>query len=659
MKYKIVLIFLGIIICTSIIAINMGESSQGSVTIINSPKAVVKVLVVDWLEDPWIDKFREDLDPITPGVQNPLYIHPVNDSIETTFWNTINGEVNIEINRIPPTNSLLQWTDSHFINELETYQPDVIVLANHNFDLWDRFGLNQNERLALYDYLEEGHGLILLGGSVFDMRYKTSSSSEGTFIGSYGHIDRLHLTENPDPIQLRNNYRSSLASMVGLGLMTLYEEAREIIGDVLDSNPNTKDYAPIVWSLPLCPIGVPFNGSFVAEELNDPILSGLGEDFTIDLTHPLKDPSLGKYNTTTVGWQLQYPFYMASTAINATKPYVNQLKNYFREGVRNFINHLKSSDPVGIIPGTATFDITAKTMDEIAENITNSLSELLASMYQSRLNTPTELEIPIHFTIGDYTVDHTLIIPLPVELQALLKPAVISAVSTDKLAAILRYEIGNHRAVTFTFDPTLGESTSQILVKNAISWSAGILAQSPTITIGNLNMSSTLVSTARTHIVQDASLTHTINKLHQPGVEETYQWQFNASQNSIIIYWRDGVGSVTVSKDGQSAETQTYQDGTHYAVVANISEAGLWTVAVTTTQNGLLNPIAIELYQEELEPTSTTTSTDTSTETTTETTTTSGETITSEPTIGMRSVNTLGTLVIMALAFTRKQRKKR
>ncbi|MCK4821957.1 hypothetical protein KA005_39700, partial [bacterium] len=334
MKHKIGFICLGIMICGSVIVMNVGEISQGTVTITNSPKAVVKVLVVDWLEDPWIDKFREDLDPITPGVQNPLYFHPVNDSIETNFWNTINGDVNYEINRIPPTKTLLQWTDSHFINELETYQPDVIVLANHNFDLWDRFGLNQNERLALYDYLEEGHGLILLGGSVFDMRYKTSSGSEGTFIGSYGHIDRLRLAESPDPIQLRNNYRSSLASMVGLGLMPLYEEVRETVGVVLDSNPNTKDYAPIVWSLPLCPVGVPFNGSFVAEELNDPILSGLGEDFTVDLTHPLKDPSLGKYNTTMVGWQLQYPFYMASTAINATKPYVNQLKNYFREGVR-------------------------------------------------------------------------------------------------------------------------------------------------------------------------------------------------------------------------------------------------------------------------------------------------------------------------------------
>ena len=104
-------------------------------------------------------------------------------------------------------------------------------------------------------------------------------------------------------------------------------------------------------------------------------------------------------------------------------------------------------------------------------------------------------------------------------------------------------------------------------------------------------------------------------------------------------------------------------------MVANISKSGLWTVNVTTTQSGLLNPIAIELYQGELETTSTTTSTETttettttsgittSTETTTETTTTSGESSTTEPTIGMGSVYSLGVLVIMALGLARKRKK--
>ena len=48
----------------------------------------------------------------------------------------------------------------------------------------------------------------------------------------------------------------------------------------------------------------------------------------------------------------------------------------------------------------------------------------------------------------------------------------------------------------------------------------------------------------------------------------------------------------------------------------------------------------------------------TSTESTTETTTTSGEASTTEPTIGMESIYSLGVLVIMAIGLTRKQRKK-
>ncbi|MFQ5981086.1 MAG: hypothetical protein ACE5OZ_23340 [Candidatus Heimdallarchaeota archaeon] len=597
MKCKLILILLGTVILTGMpIRGAQAQILHGEdVAVALAPKQTTKVLVVDWLEDPWIDKFREDLDPFTPGVQNPLYIDPVNDTRETAFWNTINADANIEINRISPTGSILAWTDTDFTDKLASYQPDVVVLADLNLDLWDRFGLSKTERQALYDYLEQGNGLVLLGGSLSDMRYKTSS--QDTLIGTYGHIDRLHLDDNPTIDELRDTYRASLAPMVGLGLLPLYEEVREKVGSLLHESPQTQELAPVVWSVPLCPIGVPFDGSFVADDPSDPILQGVGGSFSVDLTHPLKDPSLGKFNTTMIGWQLEYPFYMASAAIDATNPYIDELKSYFREGVLDFINNLTNYDPFSILPTGAPLGISAEMMDALAENVTNTLTELLTDMYQARLNTPTQLEIPIHFTIGSHTVDHTLAIPLPVELQALFKPAIISAISTDKLAAILRYEVGSHRAVTFTFNPVLGESTSQTLVKNALSWAANAPSPTPTIAIGNLNMSSSLVSTARSQITAGVSLAQTINEVQQPGEEQTYQFQLNGSIDSIIVYWRDGTGSVSVSKDGQTATSATYQDGTHFAVVTNVNEIGLWEVNVTTAQGGLLNPIAIELYQ--------------------------------------------------------------
>ena len=234
-------------------------------------------------------------------------------------------------------------------------------------------------------------------------------------------------------------------------------------------------------------------------------------------------------------------------------------------------------------------------------------------MYQARLNTPTKIEIPISFTIGSETVSHTLIVPIPVELQSLLKPAAIIAISSDKLAAVLRYEVGSHRAVTFTFNPALGGSTSQTLVKNAINWASNPLTPISTITIGNLNLSANLVTVSRNNVTSGNTLALTKNEVVNYGEEEAFEFQLNNSEGSIIIYWRDGISSISISKDGTEVESYSFQDGSHFANVANVHEAGIWKVKITTYQEGLLNPVAFEIYQGDDTNATTTTSSGTTT----------------------------------------------
>ena len=569
------------------------------------PQQATKVLVVDWLADPWIELYRTvDTDLIQPNIQTGLYIHPFNDTREKNFWNTIDSDADIEIRRIAPTTTLLGWTDSSFINELSSYLPDVNVLADLNFELWDRFGLNQQERLALYNYIEQGHGLILTGGSLFDMRYKSNEDSEGLVIGAYGQDNRLFLDSSPTPDELRDYYRSSIAQMVGLGLIPIYEEIREWVGKILYQDSITRSLASLVWSVPLLPIGVPFSGDFVVNDTSDPLLQNINNNFSITLTHPTKDPNVGDHNTTMIGWQLEYPFYMASAAIDETKPYIDELRTYFSQSLHTVINHLVSNaneitDPPlpDIFPAYATYNATEEFMYELADNLTNTLNELLLNMYQARLNTPTQIEIPISFTIGSETVSHTLIVPIPVELQSLLKPATIIAISSDKLAAVLRYEVGSHRAVTFTFNPTLGGSTSQTLVKNAINWASNPPTPISTITIGNLNLSANLVTVSRNNVTSGNTLALTKNEVVNYGEEEVFEFQLNNSEGSIIIYWRDGISSISISKDGTEVESYSFQDGSHFAKVVNLHEAGTWNVKITTYQAGLLNPVAFELYQ--------------------------------------------------------------
>ena len=529
----------------------------------------------------------------------------MDNSIEKAFWSRIDTDPNIDIFIRPPAivdviasilagRPVVTKSITGYIQEI---QPGIIALDDLCLDMFDVWGLNKTERLAVYDYIEQGHGFIMTYGSLFDMRLNT------TYIGPYGHVNRLYLEQVlkiSDPIQqlqrLREEYRSSLAAASGLGLLPIYEEAREQIANLI-AEMDEEELAFIVRSVPLLPIGTPFNGTFIAENASDPILQGVGSSFTLNLASKNVHA-----NGTLVGWQLEYPFLMAARAINKTRLLMDQVKPVIKGVLYQTIVNVSSNIGNLINYSFPSVEATDSQLDTIVGNATETMINFLMSLYEARLKTPTEIAIPIHFMIGNFTVDMNITIPIPVEIQEIVKPATIVAESADGLAAILRYEVGNHRAVYFTFKPSLETSpggSCEQLMKNAIRWASKPPTPKPMTVISNLGVPFELVNTIQTQLRLPDVAVAKWNGSDVINEKRTYLYALNLNKaDSVVVYWYGDPANVTLTLGGTTyIATNVTVAGARGAFIGYVSTDGTWTLSIKLKNDDpLLTAVAIEIY---------------------------------------------------------------
>jgi len=534
--------------------------------------------------------------------------YPVLDnSRELIFWTAINSSPDFNVVIKPPrildyeasVSSILQGgglvTQTGIQQYIQQIRPDVIVLDDLYLDMFGVWGFNETERLAIFDYIEQGHGLILTGGSLFDMR------ANNTYIGPYGHINRLYLEENPSLEQLRNNYKSSLAAPCGLGLLPLYEEAREWIANQIRSVPN---YGPalsyIVRSLPLMPTRIPFSKSFTAENTNDPLLQGISESFSVNLE------SKGCFaDGTSVGWQLEYPFLMASKAITTLQTVISSIISTLNATTSQAtINSTHCIQQQVSNYNPQPLDLTTQQFNDIMNNVTATMSEMLENLYEMRLNTPSEFTIPINFTIGPISINEEISIPIPVELQEIVKPATIVAESTDGLAAILRYEAGNHRAVYFSFKPSLeteADGPCKQIMKNALRWASQSPELPETVVIANLGVPKTLVNQARAllNLPAEITLVQAISDtIHE---NKTYSYSLNLdASHAVVVYWYGYQAQVQAKLGNIKINVTKISQGNWHAAIIDIPQAGDWNISIKMDEDDpLLTPLAIEVINKQ------------------------------------------------------------
>lgn len=533
----------------------------------------------------------------------------MDNSREISFWTAVNNSPDFNVVIKPPRildyqasiQSILSGgglvTQTGVRQYIQQIQPDVIVLDDVYLDMFGVWSFNSTERLAIFNYIEQGHGLILTGGSLFDMR------ANNTFIGPYGNINRLYLEKSPNLEQLRDNYRSSLAAACGLGLLPIYEEAREWIANYVKNIPEVGTaLSYIVRSVPLMPTAIPFSNQFTVENTDDPLLQGLGGGFSVNLES--KDCYA---NGTTVGWQLEYPEAMAINAINTLNTVigsiVSTLNSTVSQALANTTDSIKHFVSNYIAPAIA---LSTQQFNDIMNNVTNWMTTMLMNLYEARLSLPNQFTIPIKFTLGSINVDTNITVPIPVEIQEVVKPATIVAESSDGLAAVLRYEAGNHRAVYFSFKPSLEIGASgpcRQLMENALRWASRAPVLPETGVIANLRIPKTLIDQARTLLNLSPSAASKYNTSDTIHENETYSYILNLdASDCVVVYWYGLQAQVNATLGDSQITAAKISDGSWHAAIITVPEAGAWNVTIRMDEDDpLLTPLAIEVISKSSE----------------------------------------------------------
>jgi len=533
----------------------------------------------------------------------------MDNSREISFWTAVNSSPDFNVVIKPPRildyeasfHSILSGGDlvtkTGIQQYIEEIQPDVIVLDDVYLDMFGVWGFNSTERLAIFNYIEQGHGLILTGGSLFDMR------ANNTLIGPYGNINRLYLEQSPNLEELRNNYRSSLAAACGLGLLPIYEEAREWIANYVQEIPEVGTaLSYIVRSVPLMPTAIPFNSQFTVENTDDPLLQGISGDFSINL-----DSKDCYANGTTVGWQLEYPEIMAINAINTLNTVigsiVSTLNSTASQALTNTTNCIKNYVSNYVAPELV---LSTEQFNDIMNNVTDSMTQMLMNLYETRLSFPNQFTVPIKFNIGPISIDTNITIPIPVEIQEVVKPATIVAESSDGLAAVLRYEAGNHRAVYFSFKPSLEIGASgpcKQLMENALRWASQAPVLPETVVIANLRIPKTLIDQARTLLNLSTSVGSKYNTSDTIHEGETYSYILNLdASDCVVVYWYGLQAQVNASLGDSQITATKISNGSWHAAIITVHEDGAWNITIRMDEDDpLLTPLAIEVISKSSE----------------------------------------------------------
>ncbi len=344
-----------------------------------------------------------------------------------------------------------------------SFTPDVIWLSNLylgvesltvvDYDMRDYdYTVNQeckNALLQLIEYVKRSHaGLIVTQGALTD--WVIALSEEETLkIGCRGHIGYSF-----EDVNIVNE--TTLAALLGMPQLTLWECVKDALADMLCSNPATATIGMLLKLMPLQLSHVPLNSSMVKTMYGteSEILQNVPEKFEICIPDLKQSKRYMAY--THVGWQFAFSRQIALTAFQRLKAFANEV-NYMMEAIVEAIEEILRD----VSAGPSVHDTIDWGLEELYMGIVNASihgHSLNASFKLKGLNRPVSLNISIDFTkLFNYI------------------PAKLIAVSEDKLAAIITYDKywvdDGYRSVYFSFEiEACSEGYCKSIVLNAIEW---------------------------------------------------------------------------------------------------------------------------------------------------------------------------------------------
>ena len=585
---------------------NLAESPMGLYYTVNQDSNV-RVLIVDphvklWLFQQNVEELAQTLmqhiDYQLPGdlTGNMTLINKIADVIDNHgiqpfhHWELLGKHYSLYIT----------WPDAGIADLLKSrteggFEPHAIILSNlvmgfngtdelsfWNWDLKDQ-GVLDN----LIQYIKEKHaGLIATHGTLSDWVVWTSPEpSEHYKIGCRGHVGE-------SPSDLNPIEECTIAALLGLPELALWEYARDAVAYALCADPYTEPLGLLVGSTPLQVPHVPFNGTMKLTGEAEYVGWDLPDKFTVTVPSVYNEFGFNAY--TQVGWQLAMPralAYIAWWKANETRPMVEQLYAKLSGLVENATSKMVSRENV------------TKLTDE-------ALSWALSRLYRSIINASIEgntfnvtLRLPGQNETFRLAVDvgrnayEKLLQLLPVKLIALSKDGLSAIIAHDKY-----WDQNGYRAVYFAFEAEAAEGEiAEKLLTQAVNWTIRWSFKNVTELLGNLVRVPTNLA---------ESFKGKLNEL--PGnvafsdgiilVEEgSTTVKVNASSagflHVVIAHPTSDKVNVTVAGEVEAQQTVNVTKGLTY-VTLKVYGAGTVNLEVKADPESSLNPAYISAKQE-------------------------------------------------------------
>jgi hypothetical protein len=609
---------------------NQTTSPLGFYFVVNET-STTRVLIVDphvklWIFQTNIRQFTEELknyyDYQVPEdvISRMIVINKIVDIIKKYsitpfhYWNLLGKYYNLYIAWPNEVNNLLK-------NQTEGgFEPHTIILSNlflgpnnTNTLNWDLKDLNVLDNLV--NYIKEHHaGLIATHGTISDWIVWTTDQHYK--VGSRGHVGN-----SLDDINISNE--TTIAALLGLPQLALWELLRDTIAYTLYSNPETKPLGQMIGSIPLQVPYVPFNGSMHLTPEGKTLKWDIPQNFTIQMPSIYNEFGFNAY--TQVGWQLAMPrtlAYITWSRTQETAPLAGKLYDKISKFMENITQGAYHSE-------------------KIIYDMNSSLTWALRNFYKSIISaniSDTKLSIIININ----GTNKTLTIDISKAYKQLLQlmPVKLLAISNDGLAGIITYDkywtSDGYRSVYFTFEPeTINNTITTKLLTQAIQWTKQWKYENITELLKNTIRADKTIIKKFLEINNNTPGNSILSKpllLNEEGHNLINITSDKGLLHLIILHPTSDKINTTINGNTTINKIITTNHTTEIHI--KIHTKGNITISINADPNSSINPAYIEIKFET--PQTTTTPTTTTTKTTTQTTitpTTPTQITTTSPTI--------------------------
>jgi len=494
-------------------------------------------------------------------------------------------------------NLYIAYPDERIVDLLKNqteggFEPHIITLSNlwlglQNYEFWDwdlRDTVVDGKSVLehVIQYVKQHHaGVVATHGTLSDWVVWLSCTNHYK-VGSRGHVG-----DTIEDFDVMNE--TTLASLLGMPQLALWEFVRDEIAKILCANPQLQPLGCAVGSLPLQVPFIPLNQSFSAtpEGANHPILQGLPEEFEVAIPSIYNEFGFKAY--TQVGWQLAMPealAYLAWHWANETRPLAERLVNKLTNLTENATN------------GNVLSENASRILDSLEWGL-ERLYKAIVSANISGTSFNMTLDLP-NLGLMNLTRD--------IDYRKLLQllPAKAVAVSKDWLAAIIAYDKywdqNGYRAAYFSFEPEASNSSvAEKLLVNTVEWVRQWQYKPITEFLGNLLRVPKSLADA---------FDGTLNSL--PGsiiwangtvlVEEGRTMvEVNASQPGLlrllIAHPTSNKVNVSAIRGANIYLITNVTEGLTY-ITLNVHRAGMVQVSIGADPDSSLNPAYITIKQE-------------------------------------------------------------